>query len=75
MNKLFDPIRVGRYTLQNRLVMGSMTRSRAQFDGTPSKRAATYYAQRAGMGLIVAEGTQPSDDGQGCLTTPGTQSV
>jgi hypothetical protein len=29
------------------------------------------YAQRASVGLIVTEGTQPSDDGQGYLTTPG----
>ncbi len=35
MSKLFDPIHVGRYTLQNRLVMAPMTRSRAQPDGTP----------------------------------------
>ncbi|CAB3968930.1 MULTISPECIES: alkene reductase [Burkholderia] len=71
MNKLFDPIRVGRYTLQNRLVMAPMTRSRAQQDGTPGEQAAEYYAQRASVGLIVTEGAQPSDDGQGYLTTPG----
>ncbi|WP_416053375.1 alkene reductase [Cupriavidus basilensis] len=71
MSKLFDPVRVGRHTLQNRLVMAPMTRSRAQFDGTPGELAAEYYAQRASAGLIVAEGTQPSDDGQGYLTTPG----
>lgn len=71
MSKLFDSIRIGRYTLQNRLVMAPMTRSRAQFDGTPGELAAEYYAQRASVGLIVAEGTQPSDDGQGYLTTPG----
>lgn len=71
MSKLFDPVRVGGYTLQNRLVMAPMTRSRAQFDGTPGELAAEYYAQRAGVGLIVTEGTQPSDDGQGYLTTPG----
>ncbi len=71
MSKLFDSVRVGRYTLQNRLVMAPMTRSRAQYDGTPGELAAEYYAQRAGVGLIVAEGAQPSDDGQGYLTTPG----
>ncbi|MBN3761739.1 alkene reductase [Burkholderia sp. Ac-20365] len=71
MSKLFDSIHVGRYTLQNRLVMAPMTRSRAQYDGTPGDLAARYYAQRAGVGLIVSEGTQPSDDGQGYLTTPG----
>jgi 2,4-dienoyl-CoA reductase-like NADH-dependent reductase (Old Yellow Enzyme family) len=48
-----------------------MTRSRAKPDGTPGELTAEYYAQRAGVGLIVAEGTQPSDDGQGYLTTPG----
>ena len=71
MNQLFSPVRVGRYTLSNRLVMAPMTRSRAEFDGTPSALAATYYSQRASVGLIVTEGTQPSDDGQGYLTTPG----
>jgi N-ethylmaleimide reductase len=69
--QLFTPIRVGRHTLPNRLVMSAMTRSRARRDGTPGELAAEYYAQRAGVGLIVAEGTQPSDDGQGYLTTPG----
>jgi len=70
-NPLFTPIRVGRYTLPNRLVMSPMTRSRAKSDGTPGELAAEYYAQRASIGLIVAEGTQPSDDGQGYLSTPG----
>lgn len=69
--RLFTPVQLGRYTLQNRLVMAPMTRSRAQFDGTPGELATAYYAQRAGIGLIVAEGTQPSDDGQGYLATPG----
>lgn len=55
--QLFTPVRVGRYTLQNRLVMAPMTRSRAEFDGTPGKLAVDYYAQRASIGLIIAEGT------------------
>ncbi|TXH67688.1 MAG: alkene reductase [Thiothrix sp.] len=71
MNKMFTPTSLGRYELSNRLVMAPMTRSRAQTDGTPSPLAATYYAQRASVGLIVSEGTQPSEDGQGYLTTPG----
>lgn len=71
MSKLFEPVQAGRYTLPNRLVMAPMTRSRAQYDGTPGELAAEYYAQRADVGLIVTEGTQPSDDGQGYLTTPG----
>lgn len=71
MSQLFTPAKVGRYTLPNRLVMAPMTRSRAGFDGTPGELAAEYYAQRAALGLIVTEGTQPSDDGQGYMTTPG----
>ncbi|MDE2331202.1 MAG: alkene reductase [Bradyrhizobium sp.] len=67
----FTPVRLGRHVLPNRLVMSPMTRSRARPDGTPGELAAEYYAQRASVGLIVAEGTQPSDDGQGYLTTPG----
>lgn len=40
-------------------------------DGTPGNLAADYYMQRASVGLIVTEGTQPSDDGQGYPATPG----
>lgn len=71
MNPLFTPVRLGRYTLPNRIVMAPMTRSRAEPGGTPRKLAADYYAQRAAVGLIVTEGTQPSDDGRGYLATPG----
>ncbi|MHB0865043.1 alkene reductase [Paenibacillus sp. SEL3] len=51
--------------------MAPMTRSRSQEDGTPGELTSLYYAQRASMGLIITEGTQPSDDGQGYLWTPG----
>jgi N-ethylmaleimide reductase len=71
MKQSFTPVRVGRDTLPNRLVMAPMTRGRAKFDGTPGDLAAEYYSQRASVGLIVSEGTQPSDDGQGYLATPG----
>lgn len=71
MNPVFSPVQVGRYTLTNRLVMAPMTRSRAGFDGTPGELSTEYYAQRASLGLIVTEGTQPSDDAQGYLMTPG----
>ncbi|UXI04490.1 alkene reductase [Photobacterium sp. TY1-4] len=71
MNTLFEPVTVGRDQLANRLVMAPMTRSRAQFDGTLGELAAEYYTQRASIGLIVSEGAQPSEDGQGYLATPG----
>lgn len=71
MSLPLSPVRIGQLDLSNRLVMAPMTRSRAEFDGTPGELAIKYYAQRAGLGLIVTEGAQPSADGQGYLTTPG----
>lgn len=71
MNTLWNPVKVGKLNLKHRLAMAPMTRSRAKADGTPGDSAAQYYAQRASLGLLIAEGTQPSDDGQGYTTTPG----
>lgn len=71
MTDLWTPATVGGLTLPHRLAMAPMTRSRAKPDGTPGDLAAEYYAQRASLGLLISEGTQPSDDGQGYLATPG----
>jgi N-ethylmaleimide reductase len=40
----------------------------------PNPLAETYYAQRAGAGLIVTEATQVSPMGQGYIRTPGIHS-
>lgn len=61
MSKIFTPYKLGRYTLNNHLVMAPMTRSRADYDGTCGDMFAEYYAQRASIGLIIAEGTQPTE--------------
>ena len=71
MASLFDPISIGALTLNNRIVMAPMSRSRAGADGVPTPLMATYYAQRAGAGLIIGEGTQPSIAGRGYADTPG----
>ncbi|MEU8228792.1 alkene reductase [Actinoplanes sp. NPDC048967] len=72
MISAFDEAPLGRYTTRNRVVMAPMTRSRAYGPGaTPTELMATYYAQRAGAGLIITEGTQPSPVGQGYMNTPG----
>lgn len=71
MKVLFSPVQLGRVQLQNRIVMAPMTRARANEDGTPGKLAARYYGERASVGLVITEGTQPSDDGQGYPATPG----
>ncbi|PSW15559.1 alkene reductase [Photobacterium rosenbergii] len=69
---LFQPMRLGKVTLKNRIVMPPMTRSRASQSGNVANdMMAKYYAQRADAGLIVAEGTQISEMGQGYAWTPG----
>jgi N-ethylmaleimide reductase len=73
MSLLFTPVGIGRYTLLNRLVMAPMTRSRADDTGVPGELAATYYAQRAGAGLIISEGVYPTAMGKGYVRTPGIE--
>ena len=71
MTDVFEPIKVGNWDLPQRFVMAPLTRNRAGEGQVPRDIAVTYYAQRAGAGLIVTEGTQPSAVGQGYLDTPG----
>jgi N-ethylmaleimide reductase len=73
MNPLFTPVRIGRYTLPNRLVMAPMTRSRADDAGVPGDLAANYYAQRSDAGLIISEGVYPAAMGKGYVRTPGIE--
>ncbi|MDP9868993.1 MULTISPECIES: alkene reductase [Streptosporangium] len=68
---LFDTVTVGKLDLPNRLAMAPMTRSRAAAGGLATELTAEYYAQRAGAGLIITEGVQPSVIGQGSIDTPG----
>jgi N-ethylmaleimide reductase len=68
---VWKPLNVGALELPHRLVMAPMTRARSTPDGVPTPMNAEYYAQRASMALIITEGTQPSDDGQGYQLTPG----
>lgn len=68
---LFSPVRLGALDLANRIVMAPLTRSRAGDDGVPTELHATYYAQRATAGLIIAEATNISHQGRGYALTPG----
>lgn len=55
--------------------MAPMTRSRATADHVPtSELMATYYRQRAGVGLLITEGTAPSANGVGYARIPGIYS-
>ena len=68
---LFTPIQLGDLTLPNRIVMAPLTRMRAGEGNVPTKLNATYYAQRASAGLIIAEATQVSLQGRGYAHSPG----
>jgi N-ethylmaleimide reductase len=68
---LFEPTTLGKLPLKNRMVMAPMTRSRAVEGNTANQLMAEYYAQRAGAGLIVTEGTSPSPNGTGYPRIPG----
>ncbi|MEL6140226.1 MAG: alkene reductase, partial [Bacteroidota bacterium] len=68
--QLFSEYELAGTTLQNRVVMAPMTRSRA-IGNVPNELMATYYGQRAGAGLIITEGTAPSPNGLGYARIPG----
>ncbi len=69
-NHLFSNFVLGKHQLKNRVVMAPMTRCRC-IDNMPNELVAKYYAQRAEAGLIITEGTSPSDNGLGYARIPG----
>lgn len=72
---LLTPYQLGPLALANRVVMAPMTRSRADNpENAANPLMAQYYAQRAGAGLIISEGTQVSRQGVGYINTPGIYS-
>ncbi|RST11815.1 alkene reductase [Streptomyces sp. WAC05374] len=73
-SRLFQPARLGSLVLPNRLVMAPLTRNRAGADGVPQPVMATYYAQRASAGLIIAEATTPNAVGQTYPNIPAIHS-
>ncbi len=71
--KLYSEHKLGNISLNNRVVMAPMTRSRA-IGNVPKELMAEYYAQRAGAGLIITEGVAPSPNGLGYSRIPGIYS-
>lgn len=57
LKNLFEPIKIGKLELRNRIVMAPMTVDYANPDETPSEKQIAYYAERAkgGAGLITLE--------------------
>ncbi|MDQ8201381.1 alkene reductase [Pelagicoccus sp. SDUM812003] len=71
MKTLFEPLKVGAWQLQNRIVLAPLTRQRAVENRVPNELMATYYRQRADAGLIISEATSVCPMGVGYLNTPG----
>jgi len=73
LETLFSPYKLGNISLQNRIVMAPMTRSRA-IGNIPNALMADYYGSRASAGLIITEGVAPSPNGLGYARIPGIYS-
>jgi len=68
---LLKPFNLGGMSLANRMVMAPLTRCRAAQGAIPGSWAATYYAQRASVGLIISEATIISPYAIGFSGVPG----
>jgi N-ethylmaleimide reductase len=73
VNKILTPYSKNGFQLKSHLVMAPMTRSRAVYN-LPNELMEEYYAQRAGAGLIITEGTSPLPNGLGYPRIPGIYS-
>jgi len=71
MSILFEPLKVGAFTLRNRVIMAPLTRARAGDVRIPNALMAEYYAQRAAAGMILSEATSVTPMGVGYAATPG----
>ena len=72
--QLLTPFTLGPNQLRNRVVMAPLTRMRTLPGNVVGPLNATYYGQRASMGLIISEATQVSPEGIGYPGTPGIYS-
>ena len=75
MSALFQPLQVGALTLPNRILMAPLTRCRAEADHVPGDLMATYYAQRASAGLLIAEATMAMEGHSSFWHEPGIHSA
>ncbi len=68
---IFEPYNLNGLTLNNRIVMAPMTRSRADNKAhTATELTALYYSQRATAGLIITGGTFISPEAVGVINVP-----
>ncbi|PRQ51940.1 putative 12-oxophytodienoate reductase [Rosa chinensis] len=68
---LFSPYKMGRFNLSHRIVLAPLTRCRAHNE-IPQPAMVKYYSQRSTPGgLLISEGTSPSDTSAGYPRVPG----
>ena len=73
MSTLFSPVLIGAIQASNRIMMAPLTRCRA-IGHTPTELMATYYAQRASAGMIIAEATMVIEGNAAFTNEPGIYS-
>lgn len=74
MISLFTPLQLGPMTVPNRIFMAPLTRCRADSNHVPTPLMATYYAQRASAGLLIAEATMAMEGNSSFWMEPGIYS-
>jgi N-ethylmaleimide reductase len=72
---LFEPLRVGAFTLNNRMLMAPLTRARADAGHMPNALMAEYYGQRASAGLVITECTMIAENTSAFVNEPGIYSA
>ncbi len=73
--QLLSPAQLGTLSIPNRVLFAPLTRVRADAENVPGDLMADYYAQRASAGLLIAEATMVTGDGQAWLHQPGIHST
>lgn len=71
LSELFQPLSLGTLALKNRVWMAPLTRCRAEDGHVPGALMASYYAQRASAGLVIAEATMVQEGNSSFWREPG----
>jgi len=71
LQSLLSPFDLRDLPVQNRVALAPMTRARAGESRLANDQMAEYYAQRAGVGLVITEATTVSAQGNGWVGSPG----
>ena len=73
--ELLSPTQLGSLSIPNRVLFAPLTRVRANAENVPGELMADYYRQRASAGLLIAEATMVTADGQAWSHQPGIHST